>query len=146
MKIKDIAKIGEREVITIKPNSTLSEAIEKLVDHKIGALPVCESDDKLVGVISERDIIRGLYQRGSNAGDTKIKEVMTKDVIVGIPDDDIESILKIMSNQGVRHLPLMTGDKVVGMLSIRDIIEEKLTECSTQVRYLHDYIAGGSSQ
>jgi len=146
MKIKDIARIKGREPITVKPNALLSEAIEKMVNNSIGALPVCETDDKLVGVISERDVLRSLYQRSNDIAVTKVRDIMTKNVIVGVPDDDIESILKIMSDKGVRHLPVMTGDKVVGMLSIRDIIEEKLTECSTQVRYLHDYIAGGSSQ
>ena len=146
MKIKDISRIKGREVITVKSSSTLSEAIEKMVNNSIGALPVCEADDKLVGVVSERDILRSLYQRGNDIVATKVRDVMTKDVIVGVPHDDLESILKIMSDKSVRHLPVMSGDRVVGMLSIRDVIEEKLTECNTQVRYLHDYIAGGPSQ
>lgn len=146
MKIKDISRIKGREVITVKANSTLSEAIEKMVNNSIGALPVCEADEKLVGVISERDILRSLYQRSNDIGTTRIRDVMTKDVIVGVPDDDVESTLKIMSDKGIRHLPVMSGEKIVGMLSIRDVIEEKLTECNTQVRYLHDYIAGGPSQ
>jgi len=146
MKIKDISRIKGREVITVKANSTLSEAIEKMVNNSIGALPVCEADEKLVGVISERDILRSLYQRSNDIGTTRIRDVMTKDVIVGVPDDDVESTLKIMSDKGIRHLPVMSGEKIVGMLSIRDVIEEKLTERNTQVRYLHDYIAGGPSQ
>ena len=146
MKIKDVSRIKGREIITIGPNNTLSEAIEKMVNHKIGALLVCEDNGKLLGLISERDILRDLYQHNYDIATDKVKDVMTRDVIIGVPDDDLEAISKIMSENGVRHLPVMTGDKVVGMLSIKDVIEEKLTECSTRVRYLHDYISGGSSQ
>lgn len=146
MKIKDISRIKGRELITTGPNNTLSEAIEKMVNHKIGALLVCDNNGALLGLISERDILRDLYQNNYDIKTDKVKDVMTKDVIIGVPEDDLEAIIKIMSEKGVRHLPVMTGDKVVGMLSIKDVIEEKLTECSTQVRYLHDYISGGSSQ
>ena len=146
MKIKDISKITGREVITVEPNAALSEAIDKMVNNTIGALPVCEANGKLVGIISERDILKGLFQRSNNISNAKVKDIMTKDVIVGIPEDDIEVVLKTMTEKGVRHLPLMAGSKIVGIVSIRDLIEEKLTECSSKVRYLNDYISGGFSQ
>jgi len=69
---------------------------------------------------------------------------MTKEVIVGIQEDELEEILKTMTEKGVRHLPIMSGPGVISMLSIRDVIEERLTECHTQVRYLNDYISGGN--
>ncbi len=143
MKIKDITRINGREIITVGPNDTTTQAIDKLFNHKIGALPVCEADGKLVGIISERDILNGLHQRSKDINNAKVKDLMTTDVIVGIPEDDIEEILKTMTEKGVRHLPVMVGPRVIGMLSIRDVIEERLTEVHTQVRYLNDYIAGG---
>jgi CBS domain-containing protein len=146
MKIKDISRISGREIATIMPNATLSEAVEKMVDNSIGALPVCEGNGKLVGIISERDIIKWLYRSNSSPDNTKVKSVMTGDVLIGLPEDDIEVILKTMTENNIRHLPVMSGDSIIEILSIRDVIEEKLTECSTQVRHLHDYIAGGSLQ
>jgi len=143
MKIKDITRINGREIITVGPNDTTTQAIDKLFNHKIGALPVCEADGKLVGIISERDILNGLHQRSKDINNAKVKDLMTTDVIVGIPEDDIEEIMKTMTEKGVRHLPVMVGPRVIGMLSIRDVIEERLTEVHTQVRYLNDYIAGG---
>lgn len=143
MKIKDITRINGREVVTVGPNDTVSEAIDKLVNFKIGALPVCEANGKLIGILSERDILKGLHQRSFDIRDNKVKDFMTKEVIVGVPEDDLDHILKAMTEKGVRHLPIMVGSKVMGMLSIRDVIEERLTECNTQVRHLSDYIAGG---
>lgn len=146
MKIKDIAKISGRNITTVEPNASIADAIEKMVTHSIGALPVCEADGKLIGIISERDIMKWLYNHEKPADKTKIKNVMTTDVIIGLPEDDLDDLLKVMTEKSIRHLPVMTGDRVIGILSIRDVIEEKLSECHTQVRYLHDYIAGGSSQ
>ncbi len=144
MKIKDISRINGRVLVTVGPNDTVKQATDKLFDHKIGALPVCEADDKLVGIISERDILKGLHNRSKDIMDAKVKDLMTREVIVGVPEDELEEILKTMTEKGVRHLPVMGGPRVVGMLSIRDVIEERLTECHTQVRYLNDYIAGGN--
>jgi CBS domain-containing protein len=146
MKIKDISRISGRETTTISPNASVAEAVEKMVLNKIGALPVCEASGKLVGIISERDIIKWFYQQNKPAEKTKVKSVMTIDVVIGVPDDDIDDILNIMTEKSIRHLPIMTGDRITGILSVRDVVEEKLTECHTQVRYLHDYIAGGPSQ
>jgi len=143
MKIKDIARINGREIVTVGPNDTVKQAIDTLFNHKIGALPVCEADGKLVGIISERDILRGLHQRSKDITNARVRDLMTTEVIVGIPEDELEEILATMTEKGFRHLPVMVGPRVIGMLSIRDVIEERLTECHTQVRYLNDYIAGG---
>jgi CBS domain-containing protein len=143
MKIKDITRINGREVIMVGPNDAVTQAIDKLVNSKIGALPVCDSNGMLIGILSERDIIYGLHQSSFDIKSNKVRDFMTTEVIVGIPEDDLDHILKSMTEKGIRHLPIMAGSKVAGMLSIRDVIEERLTECHTQVRYLSDYIAGG---
>jgi CBS domain-containing protein len=143
MKIREIRRINGREIVTVGPNDSITQAIDSLFKHNIGALPVCGGDGKLVGIISERDILKGLHERGKDVTGAKVKDLMTTDVIVGIPEDELEETLVTMTEKGVRHLPVMVGPRVIGMLSIRDVIEERLTECHTQVRYLSDYIAGG---
>ena len=143
MKIKDISRIKGREPVTIKPADSLFTAIQKMVNNQIGAMPVCDFKGKLEGILSERDILKWINKGNTNVKNTKVADVMTREVIVGDPEDDLNDTLKTMTIKGIRHLPVMTGTRVVGILSLRDVIEERLTECNTQVEYLHDYISGG---
>ena len=143
MKLKDIGRISGREIITTKPDSPLSEAIKQLVNNEIGAMPVCDLKGTLVGILSERDILKWIHRHHQEIEKARVKDVMTSDVIIGVPEDELDEILKTMTEKGIRHIPVMAGTVIVGMLSIRDVIEERLTECNSQVRYLHDYIAGG---
>ena len=142
MRLKDITKIRGREIITTKPNSSIAEVIDKLVQNKIGALPVCEINGKLVGIVSERDILTWFHRKNIDTINTRVINVMTKDVIRGELEDDVEDVLIKMSAKGVRHLPIVTANVIVGMLSLRDVIEERLIECNLQLRYLNDYISG----
>ena len=143
MKIKDLKRITGREIITVGPNDDISEALSKLIKFRIGALPVCDDKKRLVGIISERDILKGLYEHDNDVSKSKVRDLMSTEVIAGVPEDDIDDILKTMIEKGIRHLPVMVGSKLVGMLSLRDVIEERLTECTTQVRHLNEYISGG---
>jgi CBS domain-containing protein len=143
MKIKDVSVIKGREVVTIKPHTTLSEAVKKLITNKIGAMPVCDLKGTLLGIISERDIVRWLHRGNTDTAKTEVKDIMTYKVITADPEDDLTEALKKMAEKGIRHLPVMTGTRVVGMLSLRDIISEQISERSAQVRMLKEYIAGG---
>jgi CBS domain-containing protein len=143
MKIKDISRIKGREVITVKPHNTLSEAIKKLVNNKIGALPVCDFKGTLLGILSERDVVRWIHRGNNDITKTQVKDVMTYKVVTGDPEDNIDNVLKIMTEKGIRHLPVLIGTRVVGMLSLRDVIEEQLTEHGSQVRRLNEYVARG---
>jgi len=143
MKIKDLLKIKNRPVLTIGPDETAHVAIQKLTKNNIGALPVCDTKGIMVGIVSERDLLQECSYRSGEIGHTKVKDVMTKDVVVGIYEDDIEYIMSIMTQKGIRHLPIMAGAKLEGIISIRDIIEVELEESKAQVRYLSDYMSGG---
>ena len=143
MKIKDISRTNGREIVIVAPDDDITRAVDNMFSSKIGALPVLDKNRMLVGILSERDIIRGLYQHRNDLSGIKVKDLMTTEVIVGVPEDDLEQTLRTMTEKGVRHLPIMVGPEVVGMLSIRDVIEERLTECTANVRFLNDYITGG---
>jgi CBS domain-containing protein len=143
MKIKDISRIKGREVITVKPHNTLSEAIKKLVNNKIGALPVCDFKGTLLGILSERDVVRWIHRGNNDITKTQVKDVMTYKVVTGDPEDNIDNVLKIMTEKEIRHLPVLIGTRVVGMLSLRDVIEEQLTEHGSHVRRLNEYVARG---
>ena len=141
-KIKDLLKIKGRSVITVKPNEPVQAAIQKLVDNDIGALPVCDDKGAILGIVSERDLLKECSQGSRMIGSTKVKDVMTKDVVIGIPEDELDYVLNIMTQKRIRHLPIMVGAKLEGIISIRDIVEEQLAESKAQVRYLGDYISG----
>lgn len=145
MKIKDLSRINGREVFIVRPNTPLDEAIGELVKHHIGAVPVCDFKGKLVGMLSERDVISWLNKGKADIKNTPVKDIMTGDVIIGDPEDELDGICKVMTDKSIRHLPVMSEGILIGILSLRDIIEEQLTECSSQVRYLHDYITGGQA-
>jgi CBS domain-containing protein len=145
MKIKDISRISHRKVVTVRPDAALSDAIKKLVDNHIGAVPVYDAREKLVGILSERDVLEWVSRGKADVGGNRVKDIMTQEVLICHPEDNVEDILKILTERGIRHLPVISGNNLVSMLSIRDIIEEMLLECNIRVQHLHDYIAGGST-
>ncbi len=136
MKIKDFLKIKGHSVITIGPNETLSSAIEKLVNNDIGALPVCDEKDVLVGIISERDLLNRCFQRSIILGNTKIHDAMTKSVAVGTPEDDLDYVTSVMKQKRIRHLPIVVDQKLEGIISMRDIVGFQLEETKAQIRYV----------
>jgi len=143
MKVKDLLKIKGYTVTTIGPNETTHAAIQKLVENNIGALPVCDTKGTMLGIVSERDLLRVCSQRSRAIDSIKVKDAMTKNIAIGIPEDDLDYVMHIMTQKGIRHLPIMDGPKLAGILSMRDIVEAQLEESKAQVRFLGDYISGG---
>lgn len=143
MKIKDFLKSRSQPVITVGADETVHAAIQKLVENNIGALPVCDAKGAVLGIISERDLLKECGQRCTEIKSTRVKDLMTREVAVAIPDDDIDYVMNIMRQKGIRHLPIMDGAELVSMISARDIIEARLEACQVQVRNLSDYISGG---
>ncbi len=136
MKIKDFLKIKGHSVITIRPNETLSSAVEKLVNNDIGALPVCNEKDVLVGIISERDLLNWCFQRSIILGNTEVHDAMTKNVAVGTPEDDLDYVTSVMKQKRIRHLPIVVDQKLEGIISMRDIVGFQLEETKAQIRYV----------
>jgi CBS domain-containing protein len=141
MKVGDIVK--ERPLRTIDPASTVQAAIKILNEHNIGALPVCDRDGTLVGIITERDVLR-LCDRPDCAGalQQKVGDVMTRNLMICVPDDSIENAMHVMTNKRIRHLPILDGRKLVGILSIGDVVKAKLDDAATEIRFLRDYVTG----
>ncbi len=147
MKLKELLNLKDfkyRVAVTVGPNETILAAIEKLVEHDRGSLPVCSEKGELVGIITERDIVRKFVKRGDvSAAKTRIKDVMSTQVIIARPDDDLSYAINVMKEKRIRHLPIVDGRKVIGMISMRDLLGVQLEECKIEVRYLSDYISGG---
>ena len=135
MKIRDLLKIKGRPVITIGPNETVGAAIQKLIEHDRGSIPVCDDKGELVGIITERDIVRKCLVRAGALTSIKIEDVMTKEVAIGAPDDDLDYGVSAMKQKRIRHLPIVDSQKVVGMVSMRDLLDVQLSETKAEIRY-----------
>jgi len=142
MKVRDILKDKGSEVITIGAEATVYEAIRTLVEKNIGALLVLDENGKIVGIITERDILKECHRRCELLKQTKVKEVMTKNLIIGSPDDDIDYVESIMTQNRVRHLPIIANEKLEGIISIGDVVKVLHRECKVENRYLKDFISG----
>jgi len=142
MKVKDILKDKGSEVITIKAEATAYEAIRTLVEKNIGSLLVLDENGKIVGIITERDILKECNRHYELLKQTKVKEVMTKDLIVGSPDDDIDYVESIMTQNRIRHLPIIANQQLEGLISIGDVVKVLHRECKVENRYLKDFISG----
>ena len=128
-------------VWSVHPDQTVREALELLARHNIGALLVLH-DAHLAGVFSERDYARKVALEGRNSNDTRIAEVMTTEVIHVSPEHSIEACMELMTNHRIRHLPVLDGNQLIGLISIGDVVREMLAAQQFLIDQLHHYIAG----
>ena len=130
-----------QELIAIAPNRPVFDALVILAEYKIGALAVMDGD-KLVGIFSERDYAREVVLQGRSSKTTQINEVMTAKVIAGKPSDLVDSAMRMMSEKKFRHLPVVDGEKVIGMLSLGDLVKEIIADQERAIKALESYIKG----
>jgi CBS domain-containing protein len=123
----------------VKPDDTVFDALKLLADYEIGALMVMEHG-KLVGIMSERDYTRKIALQGKNSKEALVSEIMTKNVMVVTPDTRTRQCMTMMSEKRIRHLPVMEGDTVVGMISIRDIMDDIIADHELTISQLESYI------
>lgn len=131
-----------RDVYGISPHNTVYEAIEQLAARNIGALLVMENG-RLVGVFSERDYTRKVALAGRNSRETRVREIITGRVVTVAPATSVPDCMRLMIENRVRHLPVMDGDKVVGVISIGDLVNFIMNAQRATIEQLHSYIAGG---
>ncbi len=130
-----------KTVISIAPHRPVFDALVVLAEYKIGALLVLDGD-KLVGIFSERDYAREIVLKGKSSKTTSISEVMSSNVLSVKPNDTVEQAMNIMSDKHIRHLPVLEGDKVIGMLSIGDLVKETIEYQQRLIKQLESYITG----
>lgn len=135
MRVEEMLSPKGLDVITIQPDQSLKEAVVLLVQHDIGALAVVDADGKLVGMISERDIMREVARHGGNIR-AAVGDVMTKHVVTASLQDDLKAVIATMSRLHFRHMPVLADGKLVGILSIRDVVKAQLDEYENQLASL----------
>jgi CBS domain-containing protein len=123
----------------VKPDDTVFDALKLLADYEIGALMVMDHG-KLVGIMSERDYTRKIALQGKNSKEALVSEIMTKNVMVVTPNTRTRDCMALMSEKRIRHLPVMEGDTVVGMISIRDIMDDIIADHELTISQLESYI------
>ncbi len=142
MRIQDILDSKGDRVVTTSPNGNVTDAMGVLNEHNIGAVVVIEGDS-IRGILSERDVLR-LGARGPQLlSTTTIFETMTRDVIVGLPDDEIHEAMGVMTQNRIRHLPIVRDGQLVGIVSIGDLVNACWLEAADENQHLKDYIQGG---
>ncbi len=138
MKVKDILKDKGLEVIAVDSSSMVDTAVKKMAERNIGALLIFE-EGSLAGMFTERDVIKAWVQNPS-FDKVQLKDVMTKNLYVIGPEHDLEEVMSIMTNEKIRHLPVIDNGKVVGLISIRDVVKYHVSNLKAEVHYLKDYI------
>ncbi|MCJ7518374.1 MAG: CBS domain-containing protein [Anaerolineaceae bacterium] len=141
IQISDLLKGKGGQVWSIDASASLQDALRLLAKKDVGALPVLK-DGKLVGIFSERDFVRAVSNNPSLPLETPVSELMTKDVLTVSPSDSVERCMKLMTKQHIRHLPVVEGDKMVGIVSIGDAVKLFVTDRESFIRQLEDYISG----
>lgn len=144
MLIKQILAAKGGDVVATRPEATVMEVARLLNEKRIGAVVVEDADGRLCGIVSERDIARGLAEHGAALPEMKIAALMTTDVVTCSPEDDVQKLMQTMTAERVRHLPVIQNGRLIGIISIGDVVKHRLEELETETHLLHDYIAGSA--
>ena len=132
---------GQRLVYSIRPDATVREALELMAQKNIGALLVMDGST-LAGIFSERDYARKVVLQGKSSNDALVQDIMTAQVITVQAGQNIDECMQIMTDKHVRHLPILEGERVIGLISIGDVVREMMAHQKTIIEQLHSYIAG----
>lgn len=142
MLIRDVVSSKGSSVVTVGPDETVLQVAKVLVLNAIGSVLVVRGAD-LLGILTERDVLRLAAMDPASLATTRAAEAMTADVVVGLADDDIAYGLAIMTNNRVRHLPVLDRGRLAGIVSIGDLVNASLTDLQAENRWLRDYMQGG---
>jgi CBS domain-containing protein len=141
MHVEHILRNKGRSVVTIEPNRTLSEAALLLAERKIGAVVVSDPFRPVLGILSERDIVRAIAKRGPGALDEPVSRSMTEKVITCTGQSAINQVMEIMTEGRFRHVPVVENGGLVGIISIGDVVKHRLAEVEAETVAMRDYIA-----
>ena len=140
MQVKDILSKKGREVTTISHVALVADGVRLLRDRGVGALVVTDQSGALAGIISERDVVRVLGERGASALDMSVADVMSTEVTTCVEATTIDSLMSLMTERRIRHVPVMDGATLVGMISIGDVVKWRVDELENDKRDLIEYV------
>ena len=142
MRIADVLRTKGAAVATITPETSVSGLLNELARNNIGAMVVVSSDG-VVGIVSERDVVRKLHEHGVELMKLPVSAIMTTMVATCSPTDTVDHLTALMTTKRVRHIPVVENERLVGIVSIGDIVKQRMEELESEQRALHDYITRG---
>ena len=143
MRVSDVlSSKGSSEIFTIRPEATVSELLDALAEHNVGALVVSGDGHTMLGIVSERDIVRKLRDV-EEPRSVSVEEIMTSDVRVCAPDDSFGMLMTVMTESRIRHVPVLDGEELVGVLSIGDAVKYRMDQLEFERDQLNNYVSGG---
>ncbi len=142
MRIAEILRSKGSHVTTVTPATTVSVLLAILAEHEIGAVVVSPDGARILGIVSERDVVRHLHRHGPGLLDAAVATIMTTEVRVCAPQDQVDGLRRVMTEHRVRHLPVVSQGRLVGIVSIGDVVKSALSELSTERSTLVAYVQG----
>jgi CBS domain-containing protein len=138
--VSSILKHKGHDVVTVEPQQTVTWIVEVLAQNRIGAVPVVNDGRQLIGIISERDIIRGMSKHAEAVLTLRAEQLMTREVKICTSGDQLVDIMEVMTQQRIRHLPVVENGELHGIVSIGDVVKQRLEEVQSEAEELRSYI------
>jgi CBS domain-containing protein len=145
MRISDVLRVKGTHVVTVRPDTTVRRMLAVLAEHRIGAVVVSGDGRSIDGIASERDIVRALAQRGAAVMSEPVTAIFTAQVRTVTPETPLEEVMRLMTELRVRHAPVLVGGGLAGIVSIGDVVKNRIDELETERTALADYITGSVS-
>ena len=139
--VRELLKTKGRNIWSVNPTETVYDALVVMADRNVGALVVLE-EGRLIGILSERDYARKVVLQGKTSRDTLVREIMTENPVCVRPGQSIEECMALMTYKRIRHLPVIEGDELVGVISIGDVVKDIISEQEFVIEQLEHYITG----
>ncbi len=141
MKVSDVLAIKGRRVVSIPMGTTVLESMSIFSTNRIGSLLVVDKDENIQGIVCARDVLMATLKHVEDIRTVVVEEIMTTDLIVATENDDIDYIQAIMTEKRIRHLPILEGKKIIGLISMGDVVSAQVQKKEVELRYFKDYIA-----
>ncbi|MBF6449086.1 CBS domain-containing protein [Nocardia elegans] len=142
MRISEVLRNKGADVVTIAPEATVDRLLAVLAEHNVGAVVVCGAGGALDGIVSERDVVRCLHRQGAQLLDRPVSDIMTAIVHTCSPEDRVESLRATMTEHRIRHLPVVDHGRMVGIVSIGDVVKSAISELQDEREHLEHYLQG----
>ncbi|HEY0485450.1 MAG TPA: CBS domain-containing protein [Mycobacteriales bacterium] len=142
MRISDILRRKGDEVATVRPDASVSELLSRLATHNVGALVVSEDGETVAGIVSERDVVRRLHVEGAGLLQHRVRDIMTAEVSTCEPSQAVDDLMRVMTERRIRHVPVLVDGRLAGLVSIGDIVKNRIGELEDETHQLESYIHG----
>jgi CBS domain-containing protein len=143
MNVRGLLKGKGSGVVTVAPSASATEVVARLAEHRVGAVVVSADGRGIDGVVSERDIVRALADRGLSAMDEPASALMTTTVFTCQPDTTVDQLMALMTERRIRHVPVLVDGALAGIVSIGDVVKDRISDLETETQVLHEYIQHG---